>query len=176
MFARLTRREFSASLSSLLGLTFIGRPHGLRVAPAISDEVTKTSEAIHQEIVFAASARRVYQALTDAREFTKVTTFSMVKDAPPAHIERDPGGAFSLFGGHIVGRQLELIPGQRLVQAWRVVDWSPGVYSIARFELADRAGKTTLLFDHTGFPNGLGEHLAAGWRMNYWEPLQKYLG
>ena len=47
--------------------------------------------------------------------------------------------------------------------------------AVDRFELTDRNGKTTLVFDHTGFPRGLGEHLAQGWRMNYWEPLKKYL-
>jgi len=138
--------------------------------------VTKTAEAIHQEVVFNASRKRVYDALTDAAQFTKVTTFSSVKNAPPAQIAHDVGGTFSLFGGHIIGRHLELLRDQRIVQAWRVVDWTPGLYSIARFELADRAGKTALIFDHTGFPASQGEHLAQGWHANYWEPIKNYLG
>src|SRR5438270_499090 len=89
-------------------------------------------------------------------------------NAAPAEIARSAGGSFSVFGGHIVGRQLELVPDRRIVQAWRVVDWPPGIYSIAKFELTDRGGKTQLVFDHTGFPTGLGEHLAQGWRANYW--------
>jgi activator of HSP90 ATPase len=101
--------------------------------------------------------------------------FSSMKNAPPAQIASEVGGTFSLFDGHIIGRHLELVPGQRIVQAWRVVDWPTGVYSVAKFEIADRAGKSVLVFDHTGFPNGLGEHLAQGWRSNYWEPLKKYL-
>jgi len=176
MLDRLTRRQFSASVASFVGLGVIGG-EGLGILRgAAAPEVTKTAEAIHQEVVFNASRKRVYDALTDAAQFTKVTSFSSVKNAPPAQIAHDVGGMFSLFGGHIIGRHLELVPEQRLVQAWRVVDWSPGVYSIARFELADRAGKTALIFDHAGFPNGLGDHLAQGWRMNYWEPIKKYLG
>lgn len=175
MLDRLTRREFSANLASLLGVGLIGST-GVRILQGGGQEVTKTSEAIHQEIVFNATRKRLYDALADATEFTKVTTFSSVKNAPPAQIAREIGGAFSLFGGHIVGRHIELVPNQRIVQAWRAVDWAPGVYSIARFELADRAGKTAILFDHTGFPNGQGEHLAQGWYANYWEPLKKYLG
>ena len=50
------------------------------------------------------------------------------------------------------------------------------LYSIARFKLKEQGAKTTILFDHTGFPKGLGEHLASGWHQNYWEPLRKYLG
>jgi activator of HSP90 ATPase len=175
MLDRLTRREFSASLASFVGLGLIGR-HGVGLLQGGGQEVTKTSEAIHQEIVFNATRKRLYDALTDATEFTKVTTFSSVKNAPPAQIAREAGGAFSLFGGHIIGRHVELMPNQRIVQAWRVVDWPASVYSIAKFELADRAGKTAIIFDHTGFPKGQGEHLAQGWHANYWEPLKKYLG
>ena len=134
------------------------------------------AEAIHQEVTFNATARRVYTALMDAKQFTAMMAFSSVPNAPPAEIARDVGGTFSVFGGHIFGRHLELVPGQRIVQAWRVVDWEPGIYSIARFKLKEQGAKTTILFDHTGFPKGLGEHLASGWHQNYWEPLRKYMG
>ena len=95
--------------------------------------------------------------------------------AAPAEISRDVGGAFTCFGGHIVGRHVELVPNERIVQAWRVVTWDPGVYSIAKFELKEQGSKTRLMFDHTGFPHGKAEHLADGWKQNYWEPLRKYL-
>ena len=49
------------------------------------------------------------------------------------------------------------------------------LYSIARFELSGGPGGTQLSFDHTGFPEGDEDHLAAGWHTNYWEPMQKYL-
>jgi activator of HSP90 ATPase len=176
MLDRLTRRQFSASVASFVGLGLIGGEGLGMLQGGVSAEVTKTAEAIHQEIVFNATRKRVYNALTEAKEFTKVTTFSSVKNAPPAQIAHDLGGTFSLFGGHIIGRHLELLRDQRIVQAWRVVDWTPGLYSIARFELADRAGKTALIFDHTGFPAGQGEHLAQGWHANYWEPIKNYLG
>jgi hypothetical protein len=32
-----------------------------------------------------------------------------------------------------------------------------------------------IVFDHKGFPLGQAEHLAEGWKANYWEPLGKYL-
>jgi activator of HSP90 ATPase len=175
MFASLSRRAFSVTLASLFGYTRMG--HHLWSVPAqgSSEDVTRTSEAIHQEITLDAPPARVYTVLTDAAEFTKLTRFSSMQKAAPARIDRDEGGTFSLFDGHIVGRHLELVPSQRLVQAWRVADWPAGAFSIARFELSNRAGKTLLVFDHTGFPQGLGEHLAEGWRMNYWTPLAKLL-
>ena|ERR1700758_5147374 len=127
------------------------------------------------------SCRRwVYEALTDTAQFDKVIEISGAKKVKalgtePTAISTDAGGTFVLFGGHIVGRQIDLVPGQRIVQAWRVVDWEPGVYSIARFELKDQEDGTRIVFDHTGFPKGLGSPLAEGWRLHYWEPLEKFL-
>jgi activator of HSP90 ATPase len=93
----------------------------------------------------------------------------------PAEIDREVGGAFSLFGGHIIGRNLELIPNKRIVQAWRVVDWPEGVYSIARFELKAQGSGTHLVFDHTGFPEDLRGRLAKGWQNHYWKRLKEFL-
>jgi len=175
------RRDFSLRLAWLFpGLGFTRSVFGAAGGPrapglAGDEEVSHQSESIHQEVIFKATRKRVYEAITDAGQFSKVTKFSSVPDAPPAEISHELGGTFSLFGGHIVGRHVELVPNERIVQAWRVVDWDAGIYSIARFELQEQGTQTRLVFDHTGFPNGLGKHLAAGWKSNYWEPLQKYL-
>jgi uncharacterized protein YndB with AHSA1/START domain len=145
------------------------------------EEVSHSAEAIHQERVFKASRKRVYEALTDARQFDKVERFSAdMQDgkalgAKPTEISRQVGGTFTLFGGHIVGRHVEVVPNERIVQAWRVVDWEPGWYSIARFELVEQGSGTKIVFDHTGFPKGLGQHLADGWKAHYWDTLEKFL-
>jgi len=179
-----TRRSFSTRLAALfpvLGLTAIGPTKVAGFAePASEDGISRSAEAIHQEVSFSATPARVYDALTDAKQFSKVAelsaaiqTMSVPKKA--AEISREAGGAFSAFGGYITGRQIELVPGQRIVQAWRAGGWNPGAYSIARFELSTQGSGTKLVFDHTGFPEGQAEHLAAGWKGNYWEPLAKFL-
>lgn len=146
------------------------------------EKISRTGESIHQEVTFKASWKRVYEALTDTKQFNKVTELSsamksgMPLGTAPTEISREVGGAFSLFGGYIMGRHIELVPNQRIVQAWRVGNWDPGMYSIAKFELAEQGTGTKIVFDHTGFPAGQGEHLAAGWKANYWEPLEKFLG
>ena len=75
----------------------------------------------------------------------------------------------------MTGRKVQLIPNQRIVQAWRVVTWPEGVYSIARFQLKAQDSGTRLVFDHTGFPEEERDHLAAGWESHYWTLLKKYL-
>jgi len=126
--------------------------------------------AIHQEVTFKASPERVYAALTDAKHFSAFT------GGAPAEISRDAGGAFSCFGGMITGRNLELLPNRRLIQAWRAGNWGEGVYSVVRFELEAKGSETRLVFDHTGFPEEQRTHLEGGWQAMYWEPLRKYLG
>jgi activator of HSP90 ATPase len=174
----LNRREFSVRVASLFpALTMPRTAFGAASAfgTAATDEISHSAEAIHQEVVFKASRKRVYEALTDAKQFTQVTELSPVKNAPPAEISPNVGGTFSCFGGVIVGRHVELVPNERIVQAWRVSYWNPGSYSIAKFELKEEAGGTRIVFDHTGFPIGKAESLLSGWNEHYWDPLQKYL-
>jgi uncharacterized protein YndB with AHSA1/START domain len=146
-----------------------------------AEEISHTAESIHQEIIFKASRKRVYEALTDAKQFERVVQLSdarktlMPPGAPPAQISPDVGGTFSTFGSLIVGRHIELVPNERIVQAWRPGYWKPGVYSIVKFELADSGPETKLALDHNGFPDGDAKSLLDGWNKNYWEPLAKYL-
>jgi activator of HSP90 ATPase len=121
---------------------------------------------IHQEVEFSAPASRVYAALVDAGEFAAFT-------GAPYQGEPAEGSGFTAFGGNITGRHLELVPGRRVVQAWRARTWPAGLWSTTQFELEEKAGKTRLAFDHRGFPEAEAEHLAAGWHKMYWEPLRK---
>jgi activator of HSP90 ATPase len=173
-----TRRQVIAGLAVAFGGLGLGSAMGWA---EVEEDVSHTAEAIHQEPVFKASRKRIYEVLTDAKQFDKVIQMSgavktgMVKGTKPAEISREVGGAFALFGGYIFGRQLELVPNERIVQAWRVGSWEPGIFSIARFELVEQRSGTKIVFDHMAFPKGDGEHLAAGWKMNYWEPMEKLL-
>jgi activator of HSP90 ATPase len=151
----------------------------VQAAPAA--EVTHTVDVIHQEVSFKARRRRVYAVLTDAHEFQEVVALSgavasgKVRTNIPARIGREPGAAFSIFGGFVGGRIIELVPDTRLVQAWRPQDWPPGVYSIVKFELVDQGAGTLLVFDQAGFPASDADQLAQGWKMNYWQPMAKVL-
>ncbi len=134
-------------------------------AAAPSD--TRTS--LHQEVTLNAKAQRVYDVLLDSKLFA---AFS----GEPAVINPQAGGTFSMFGARIEGRNIELVPGLRLVQAWRPAHWDPGTYSIAKFVFAELAGKTKVVLDHTGFPAGDFTSLSSGWREHYWQRLEKYFG
>jgi activator of HSP90 ATPase len=122
--------------------------------------------SIHQERTFGAPPEAIYAALTQADQFGAMT-------GAPAQIDPAPGGEFALFGGAISGRSIECVPGTRLVQAWRATTWEDGVYSMVRFELTPDGDATKVALHHAAYPDGTGEHLAAGWHPNYWEPLAR---
>jgi uncharacterized protein YndB with AHSA1/START domain len=176
----LSRRGFSIAAAS--AVTALAGAARAGAADATDDSlgISNSNKAIHQEVVFTASPDRVYRALTDPVLFDKVVLASGALQAmglasAPGRIDAEPGGAFSLFGGYVTGRHIEMSPGVRLVQAWRAGSWPPHIYSIARFELSPLPGGAKLSFDHTGFPNEEALSLARGWRKHYWEPLAKVL-
>ena len=173
-----TRRQVIAGVA----MTFGGLALGLtKVRAAIGDEISRTAESIHQETIFKGSRNRVYEALTDTKQFNEVTKIAAAKDPGislekvPTEISREVGGTFTLFGGIILGRHIELVPNTRIVQAWRAGNWPEGVYSIVRFELKTQGSGTEITLHHAGFPEGSAEHLESGWHKMYWEPLKKYL-
>jgi len=145
-------------------------------------EISHADASIHQEVVFKAGRQRVYEALTNAAQFEKVVQLSdaaktMIRPgSPPAQISTEAGGAFSIFGGLIVGRQIELVHGVRIVQAWRPAYWDPGVFSMVKFAFKDDGTGTRLTLDHKAFPVDDAKSLLEGWNKNYWVPLAKYLG
>jgi activator of HSP90 ATPase len=168
----LTRRQMITRAAAILGSLAAGSKMLGQNTPAKAEQPDNgpdsTRTSLHQEIDLPANPQRIYEALLDSKQFSAFTGES-------AEIGREEGNAFSMFGGMIVGRNIELVPGQRIVQAWRPTHWSPGIYSIVRFELKAQGARTTLILDHTGFPEGEFAHLNYGWGLKYWEPLKKLL-
>lgn len=177
IFGSPTRRQVITGAAIIFGSLALG---SAKPRAETEGEISYSAESIHQETVFKGNRKRVYEALIDTKQFDKIIQLSGVMQSmppggKPTQISRELGGAFTLFGGYITGRQIELIPDQRIVQAWRAGSWNPGVYSIAKFELVEQGAGTKIIFDHAGFPAGRGESLAAGWKAHYWEPLEKFL-
>jgi uncharacterized protein YndB with AHSA1/START domain len=124
---------------------------------------------IAQTIEIKSSAEKVYKALTTAAEFSEFTQ-------APAEISTVDGGAFSCFGGQIAGRHIELVPNERIVQAWRATSmWDAGVYSIVTFDISQSGDTTTLNLRQSGHPEDAADHLDPGWHKMYWDPLKAYL-
>jgi activator of HSP90 ATPase len=124
--------------------------------------------SIHQEVSFKAAPGRVFDAIMDSKEHAEFT-------GAPAEISKDEGGEFSAYGGQVYGRNISVVPGTRIVQAWRALNWPEGVYSVAHFELTGEDGGTKLTFDQEGVPDSELVHIDPGWKQMYWDKLDGYL-
>jgi len=186
----ITRRALAVRIATLpavlpIALTAatkaLAAPNTNNVSVPVTDGLSHASEAIRQEIIFDAGPQRVYEALTSGKHFDAITRLSdgdallKAAGAKPTVINGEVGGAFTLFGGYITGRNLEMLQDERLVQAWRAGSWKPGAFSIAAFSFTRDGTKTKLNFEHRGFPDGDGASLAQGWHVHYWAPLAKFL-
>ncbi len=126
------------------------------------------SKIIRQVVTFKASPHEVYEALMDSKKHTAFT-------GDKASISRQVGGSIQAGDGYVSGTNLELIPDQKIVQAWRGSDFPEGVMSKATFSLKDVDGGTRLTFSHSGVPDELFDSIKNGWVEFYWQPLAAWL-
>lgn len=75
----------------------------LRAWAGEEQEISHGAESIHQEPVFRASRKRVYEALTETKQFDKLTHLSAAMQSgmslgnKPTEISWEEGGTFTLF-------------------------------------------------------------------------------
>jgi|SRR3989344_2558280 len=126
------------------------------------------TKTIRQVINFKASPNAIYKALMDSKEHAAFTGYS-------AKISKKVGGKFTASGDYIHGKNLELIPGKKIVQEWYASDWAKGSASKVTFKLTKTKIGTKLVFIHEGVPDKFAKDIASGWKEYYWEPLKEYL-
>jgi len=122
---------------------------------------------IHLETTIPATPEQVYGLLTDGAEFAKATGM-------PGYGGTVEGEFFSVHDGNTVGRQIELVPAERVVQAMRLTAWDPGVWSLLTFTLAPVPEGTRLALDQIGYPPDLHDHLVVGYPAFYFTPIAEY--
>ena len=114
-----------------------------------------------------AAPEQVYELLTNGATFGDVT-------GQPGKGGGAAGAYFSLFDGWLEGRQVELVPNERISQAWRFTDWEPGIYSMVLFTLTHEGDGTKMIVHQEGVPADMHEHVRTNWRGFYFEPFVKH--
>ena len=90
----------------------------------------------------------------------------------PAEMSTEPGSEFSLWGGSIVGRNLEFEPGKKIVQQW-YFDTQPEP-SIVTLKLHAVQHGTSVELKHTNIPEGDYEDIVDGWDNVYFASLSEF--
>jgi len=116
--------------------------------------------SIRQQAVIPAEPAQVYGVLADADALSALSGMS----GRPGRVE---GEEFSAFNGNVTGRQVEMVPDARVVQAWRFPRWEAGVYSIVHFTLTAVDGGTRLVIEQHGEPQDWHDHIDANFPTFY---------
>ena len=74
---------------------------------------------IKQTVTFPAPPEKIYHLIMDQKKHAKLVDSE-------ARISRQVGGKFVIYGGDVDGKNLELVPDQKIVQTWRYSDWPAG--------------------------------------------------
>ncbi len=84
----------------------------------------------------------------------------------------EEGAEFSMFDGSILGKNLELIPGERIVQQWYFGEQEEP--SIVTFILHESKSNTSLELRHTNIPDEDYDDIVEGWNMVYMDRLMEF--
>jgi len=126
-------------------------------------------KTIKQKVKFKAAPATVYELLADSKKHSAVT-------GKKASISRKIGGTFSAAVNRSSGVNVDLVPGKRIVQAWRDARFPEGIFSMAAFTLAATSdGGTELVLTHRGVPKALIPETEQTWRDQYWAKMRAYL-
>ena len=126
-------------------------------------------EKIKLTAIFSVSPLELYNAWLESKKHSKMT-------GDKAQIDPKIGGLFTAGDGYISGKNLELIPGKRILQAWRTTEFppdSPDSKLELLFEPNEIGTKLTLI--QTEIPDRQGDYYKDGWKEFYFDPMKKVL-
>jgi hypothetical protein len=85
------------------------------------------------------------------------------------------GADFSAWDEYIRGRNLELVPGERIVQAWRTSKFTgENEDSIVTITLEEADDGTLFTLVHSNVPDEQRNYEEGGWESNYFAPMRAY--
>lgn len=118
--------------------------------------------------IISASPQQVYAAWLDSVAHSEMTGgAATMSDAVDAEI--------SAWDGYITGRNLDLVPGERIVQAWRTTQFTDAHDdSIVTVTLEPVDGGTLLTLSHSNVPDEQTGYEQGGWQDFYFEPMRIY--
>jgi|SRR5208337_4287437 len=115
-----------------------------------------------------ASAQEIYDAWLDSLAHSEMT-------GGAASMSDEIDAEVSAWDGYITGRNLELMPGQRIVQSWRTTRFSDDHEdSIITVTLEEVEDGTLVTLMHSNVPDEQTSYERGGWEQRYFEPMRNY--
>lgn len=118
--------------------------------------------------IIPATPQQIYAAWLDSLAHSDMT-------GGEASMSDEEGAAISAWDGYITGRNLELVPGKRIVQSWRTSRFTDAHEdSIVTISLKAATGGTLLTLVHSNVPDDQRNYEDGGWEDNYFAPMKDY--
>jgi uncharacterized protein YndB with AHSA1/START domain len=118
--------------------------------------------------IIPASPLDVYEAWLDSEAHSQMT-------GAEARMSNKVGADFAAWDDYIRGRNLELVPGERIVQAWRTSKFTgENEDSIVTITLEEADDGTLLTLVHSNVPDEQRNYEEGGWESNYFAPMRAY--
>lgn len=124
--------------------------------------------AILQRVKFPASPKILFEMYMDSKKHAAAT-------GAPAKLSRKIGGPWQAHGGAIGGKNLLIVPGQKIIQVWRAAHWKKAESSILILTFEKAPGGSLVELVHVGVPHHDQKGVRNGWPNYYWKPWKKYL-
>ncbi len=124
---------------------------------------------IQQSVELPASPEALFEMYVDAKRHSAFTGSEVM-------VSREPGSAFSAFGGALSGRMVATVPGRLVVQTWRSTNFGvddPDSILVLAFSEAVSGGRIDLV--HIGVADRDYDGVSEGWRKFYWDPWRAFL-
>lgn len=121
---------------------------------------------IEQTYEIKAPVADVWRALVDPK---KIEAWG----GGPAVMDGDKDTEFTLWGGSIHGKNVNVFSQEKLSQLWFSEGWEEA--SIATFRLSETDGKTSLKLTHENVPDDEAKEIDDGWREFYLGSIKDYL-
>lgn len=93
--------------------------------------------------------------------------------AGPAVMDEQAGTKFSLWGGDIHGKNLEVAPQEKIIQEWFGGDWEEP--SIVSFSFSTDGDKTHVDLIQENVPEAEADDIDDGWDSYYLGAIKEYL-
>jgi activator of HSP90 ATPase len=127
------------------------------------------TKPIVQSVTFKASPEELFALFTDSRKHSAST-------GAKATVSAKAGAKWIAFGGMLLGKNLAVVPGKMIVQAWRASHWHESDLDsilVLKFSKAAGGGKVDMV--HAGVPQHDHKGVTKGWPQYYWAPWKAYL-